>query len=90
MGQVFDLRYAIGRMLMSQVARLAAPGLVIGAVAGIFAAQLARGMLAGISPADPLSIGLAWLVLSAIAVLAGLVPAVGATRISPLDALRHE
>jgi putative ABC transport system permease protein len=46
--------------------------------------------LFGISPADPLTIGGAALILALIALLAGYVPARRASRVEPILALRYE
>jgi ABC-type antimicrobial peptide transport system permease subunit len=46
--------------------------------------------LHGVSPADPLSIGVAVVVLASAAVVAALRPAVRASRVAPIVALRAE
>jgi predicted permease len=80
----------VAQTVMAQVARITAPGLVAGAALGVVGAQMAEGMLAAVSPTDPLVLAVTALVLSAVALLAGLAPALRATRVTPLEALRSE
>ncbi len=67
---------------------------VAGAAAGLGAAlalgRLVESFLYGLKPRDPLSLGLAGGILLAAALLAGWVPAVRASRVDPMIALRHE
>jgi putative ABC transport system permease protein len=46
--------------------------------------------LFGISPADPLTIGVAAVALALVALLAGYIPARRASRVQPVLALRYE
>jgi len=91
------LRIAVGasqgtvvRSVVGDVFRLAGPGL---ALAGLLAAGVAtaiRSVLLGLSPVDPLSFLSAGLLLCLVVIGASLVPALRASRISPMDALRRE
>jgi predicted permease len=65
-------------------------GVVVGVPMGIAAARLFKVMLYGVGQADLLSIGLAIITLTAICVIAAIVPARRATRVDPLVALRYE
>jgi ABC-type antimicrobial peptide transport system permease subunit len=56
-----------------------------GALAGV---RLIRGLLVGVTPYDPLAFTAATLTLLAVSALASLVPALGATRVRPIDSLR--
>jgi ABC-type antimicrobial peptide transport system permease subunit len=49
-----------------------------------------QSQLFGLSPTDPLTIGVAMVLLAAIALVAGYVPARRATAIDPMIALRSE
>jgi putative ABC transport system permease protein len=91
------LRIALGAM-RSQVLRWvfsnAMPPVLIGLAAGLAAAiasaRVLRGLLYGISPVDPVSLGAVVLVLLATSGLACYFPARRASRLDPTVALRHE
>jgi putative ABC transport system permease protein len=65
-------------------------GLAIGLAAAIGLARLARTQLYGVSPSDPLTLAGVIAVLAAASLAACLIPAMRATRIDPLVALRQE
>ena len=95
--QEIGIRMALGaapgkaaRMVMGHVAAITGPGLALGTALGVGAAGLAQEMLAGVSPADPVALGGAVIVLSMVAAAAGLAPALRATRVSPAEALRSQ
>jgi ABC-type antimicrobial peptide transport system permease subunit len=77
-------------LIMRQSAALTLAGLAIGAPLTLLAARALRSMLYGLSATDPAMLGLAVLILLAVAAAAGLVPAVRAAHIDPLAALRSE
>jgi predicted permease len=77
-------------LVMREVAILTALGIAIAIPAALAFTGLVRSELYGIVPNDPLSIALAAVVLIAVALLAGYIPANRATRIDPLRALRYE
>jgi predicted permease len=77
------------RLVVGNGARLIAAGIVIG-VAGAFALQrLVSTLLFGVTAADTASV-FAVALLGAVALIACYLPAVRATRVSPIAALRHE
>jgi predicted permease len=91
------IRMAIGadrrdmlRLVLRDALRLALLGVAIGIPATLAAARLLANQLFGISAADPGVIGLATLILLAVAVAAGYLPARRAARVDPLVALRYE
>lgn len=65
-------------------------GVALGVVGALAAGQVLRGMLHGVSPADPVSLGVAVTLLLASAAVASVVPAYRATRADPLSAIRSE
>ena len=91
------LRMALGaergdvlRMVIWQGLKMA----VVGAIGGLFAAWIFRRAVAqlvfGISPSDPVTFSLAAALLILFALAASLGPALKATRIDPMVALRYE
>ncbi len=65
-------------------------GIGVGVVAAVLAAQVARGLVHGVSPTDPVSLGGAALVLTAAAAVAAWLPARRVTRADPVRAIRSE
>jgi ABC-type antimicrobial peptide transport system permease subunit len=52
--------------------------------------QLIKSSLFGLSALDPLTVLSAIVILTAVALLAGYIPAARAARVNPTQALRHE
>ncbi len=65
-------------------------GVAVGLVAAVYLAHLARGLLYGVGAADPVSLGGAAVILTAIAAAACLVPGRRAARVAPVVALAEE
>jgi putative ABC transport system permease protein len=78
------------RMLLGEMTRVVGIGIVFGVGAGIAAAQMIRGTLWGVKPADPLSIGFAIGLMLLIAGIAAFLPARRAANADPMVALRTE
>lgn len=83
-------RGQILRLVLRQGMALTVVGLAIGAALSVAAAMGLRSQLMGITPGDPLSFGGTTLLLLCVALLACLVPALRATRLDPVKALRLE
>jgi putative ABC transport system permease protein len=90
------IRIAVGarsanilQLVVRQGLKLTSIGLIIGVVATLALARLMSSMLYGVSADDPISLLVAILVLSMAAMLACLLPALRATRIDPIAALRE-
>jgi len=77
------------RLVVGNGARLIVAGIFIGLVASFALQRLVSSMLFGVTAADAAS-GIAVAVLAAVALLACYVPALRATRVDPLHALRYE
>jgi ABC-type antimicrobial peptide transport system permease subunit len=91
------LRVALGaqqpdvvRMVLFDALRLVIVGLVVGVPLALASTRLLTAQLHGVGAVDPVSIGVAVSVLIASASVAALLPAVRASRVSPIVALRAE
>ncbi len=91
------LRMALGAsqnsvlaMILNQGMRMALAGILIGGIAAAALTRLMRSVLFEVAPLDSLVFTLAALALGIVAIAACLAPALRATRVDPLVALRHE
>ncbi len=83
-------RRSIIWMVLRETLVLILVGVAIGVPAAIGAGRLVSSQLFGLGAADPLTLVAATLILTVVAVLAGLLPARKASRVNPLIALRYE
>jgi ABC-type antimicrobial peptide transport system permease subunit len=93
----FGTRFALGArprdvllLVVGQVAKLVAIGLFVGLVAGLAVGQGMRTILYGVSATDPLTIAGVVTVMTLIALAAAIRPAIRASRLNLVDALRAE
>ena len=93
----FGIRLALGAqprdvvaMLLRQAMGVVALGGVVGLAAGVAAAQLNRAELYGVSPTDPVVLGVVALVVTGVGAVAAYVPAHRGARTDPMVALRSE
>jgi len=77
------------RLVVGNGARLIAAGILIGLAASFALRRLVSSLLFGVTAADAAS-GIAVAVLAAVALVACYLPALRATRVDPLNALRYE
>jgi len=91
------IRMALGAQrtdVMSMVLRetlvLVITGVALGVPAALVSAKILRSLLFGLTPTDPVTIGVMSLLMLGIAALAGYLPARRAARVDPMVALRHE
>jgi Acidobacterial duplicated orphan permease len=80
----------IYRVVIRQGMSLMIVGVTIGIAVALLLTRLVRGLLFGVSPADPLTLGVVVAILTVVALLASYVPARRATRVDPLVALHEE
>jgi putative ABC transport system permease protein len=81
---------SVQAMVLRQGLRLTVTGLVLGLVGALALSRLLTTLVYGVNPSDPRVLGVAVLVLAAVSALACLIPAIRATRVDPIDALRSE
>jgi ABC-type antimicrobial peptide transport system permease subunit len=84
-----ERRHVLG-MVMKEGARLVAVGVAVGVIAAFWLTRLLRQQLFEVSPTEPRVFVGVILVLFAVALLACLLPALRATKVDPLEALRYE
>lgn len=80
----------VRQLILGETLRLAGIGAAIGLVVALFATRLAASLLYGVTPADPVTFGGMIAVLGGVALLAGYLPALRASRIEPVTLLRSE
>jgi ABC-type antimicrobial peptide transport system permease subunit len=83
-------RAEVTRMFVRYGLSLAAIGIVCGLVAAVALARLMASLLFEVSPMDPLTYAFVCLSLAAAAMLASYLPALRATGVNPVTALRAE
>jgi predicted permease len=95
--QEMGIRMALGAqpgdvlgLVLKEGLRLIVPGLVAGSVMALAAARIVGGMLVNVSASDPLTLASAAAFLGLVAALASYLPALRATRVEPIVALRNE
>jgi predicted permease len=80
----------VRRLVLREALILVLIGVVVGVPVIFAATRFASSLLFDLTPTDPLSLSLAALLLFAVAMVAGYLPARRATKVDPLVALRYE
>ena len=83
-------RSGIVRGVLGDALRTAGPGLLVGGILAAGTAVAMRSMLLGLSPVDPVSYLMAGALLLFVVVVSSLGPALRASGIHPMEALRNE
>ncbi|MEI9980091.1 MAG: ABC transporter permease [Edaphobacter sp.] len=83
-------RAQVRTMILSEASRLTILGILAGLATAFALAQLVKSMLYGLTASDPISFAAAALLLLTIALVAAWIPALRASRVEPMEALRHE
>ncbi len=93
----FGIRIAVGassagitRLVLRHALSFGLGGVAVGLLIAVIGSRLLSGMLFGVAPTDPLSLGVAAAVLLAVTVGASLAPAVRATRVDPAITLKAD
>jgi predicted permease len=93
----FGIRLALGatsgnivRMIMMRGTRLVGIGIAIGVVGALGATRFISSLLFGVPPTDALTFGTVVIVLVTVSLFAIAVPALRATRVDPIMAVRQE
>jgi predicted permease len=91
------IRMAIGarqadmwQMVIGHGLALTAAGLVVGGAASLGLSQLMRSQLFGVRPADPVTLGIVFVLMTIVATVAAYLPARRAARVDPILALRAQ
>ena len=82
-------RQVVGAV-MKEAARLGQIALVVGIGGALLATRLLEGMLFGVQPLDPLTLGVAAAAVLAVATMAALLPARAAVAVDPVVVLRDD
>jgi predicted permease len=83
-------RHTILSMILREATTLLIAGLAVGTFLALITASVARALVFGMQPNDPVTIVLSVLGLGVIAILASWIPAVRAARLNPVQTLREE
>lgn len=83
-------RGTVMRLVGREAALLVGTGLIAGTALSIAVARTANAFLYGLRPTDPASIALAAVLLTSVAAAASFLPALRASRVDPMAALREE
>jgi putative ABC transport system permease protein len=81
-------RWQVERMILGEGGVLLVTGLALGMVGAVLAARVIQGLLFGVAPYDPVTLGLVAATMAAIGIVACWIPALRAARIDPAITMR--
>jgi ABC-type antimicrobial peptide transport system permease subunit len=84
-----DRKNVLGLVMRGALAQVVI-GLAIGILLALAGGRLLASQLYGVKSYDPVTVGLAAVILTTCTLAAGFVPARRATRVDPMEALRYE
>jgi predicted permease len=84
------VRGQIRSMVLREAGGIAAAGVLAGLGVALLLVRLVKSMLYGLKPYDPFTLAGSGLLLLGMALLASWIPAMRASRVEPMEALRHE
>jgi predicted permease len=77
-------------LVLKQVGRMMLVGGIVGIIGAVALGRAARSLLYGLEGNDPVVFAVSAVVLTVVALAAGFIPAVQASRVHPMQALRYE
>ncbi|HEY3743813.1 MAG TPA: ABC transporter permease [Bryobacteraceae bacterium] len=80
----------IRRMMIGQGARLAIAGVALGLAGALYLARFMSPLLYGVEARDPLTFTIVPILLIGVTIAASWIPAARATRVDPIETLRHQ
>ena len=83
-------RSQVVRMVLGDVTRVVLIGVALGATGAVASSKLVQSFLFGIEPNDPRVVVFAAILLAVVALFAGALPALSASRVDPVLALRED
>ena len=83
-------RRDILELVMGQALRVTAWGVALGVAGALGAGRAIASLLYGVTPHDPVVLGVVIAILAVVAAVASYLPARRATRVDPMVALRYE
>jgi predicted permease len=83
-------RARVIRLVLGEVTRMIVIGILLGLATAIVSARLVQAFLYGMTPSDPWTLAGAAVILAAVGLAAGTLPAWRAARVDPIAALREE
>lgn len=96
-GREIGIRIALGarrskvvKQVVGQSVAMVGTGVALGLILALILSRFIRSFLHGVVPTDPLTYSSVALILFGVAVIASVVPAITASRVDPMDALREE
>jgi ABC-type antimicrobial peptide transport system permease subunit len=80
----------VRRLVIGEGMRPVVAGVALGVAGALALTRLMRSLLYGVSPSDPVTLGVVAILLTTVALMAAWLPARRATRVDALEALRSE